>query len=152
VIRLADAAPGDEDAIVALYAELDEFYGVTSPDGSPPERAARVRSAIFGDPPLARALLAWDGSVPAGFAGYAFIWPSTALTISLYLKELYVTSAYRRAGLGRLLMGRLHQIAAERGCTRVEWTTDTGNASARTFYSSLGAEPMASKLFYRMTL
>jgi GNAT superfamily N-acetyltransferase len=85
-------------------------------------------------------------------AGYAFIWPSTALTISLYLKELYVAAACRRAGVGRLLMGRLHEIAVERGCTRVEWTTDTGNASARTFYSSLGAQPMASKLFYRMTL
>ena len=117
-IRLADALPGDEDAIVALYAELEAFYGVTSPGGSAAERASRVRAALFGDPAAGRALLAWDGTVLAGLAGYQFIWPSSALTVSLYLKELYVTSAYRRSGVGRLLMGRLVEIARGRGCTR----------------------------------
>jgi len=151
-IGLADALPGDEDAIVALYAELDAFYEVASPDGSTAERASRVRTALFGDPAAGRALLAWDGTVLAGFAGYQFIWPSSALTVSLYLKELYVTSAYRRCGVGRLLMSGLQEIARRRGCTRVEWTTDTANASARSFYDSLGAAPLASKVFYRVTL
>jgi GNAT superfamily N-acetyltransferase len=129
-IRLADAQPGDEAAIVALHAELDEFYGVTSPDGPADERVNRVRAALFGDPAAGRALLAWDGSALAGFAGYSFIWPSSALTTSLYLKELYVATAYRRSGTGRMLMKRLLQIARERGCTRVEWTADTPNAGA----------------------
>ncbi len=42
--------------------------------------------------------------------------------------------------------------ARERGCTRGEWTTDAPNAGARAFYDSLGAAPLASKLFYRATL
>ncbi len=151
-IRLAEALPGDEDATVAPYAELEEFYGATSPDGPAAERASRVRAALAGDPAAGRALLAWDGTALAGFAGYSFIWPSSALTVSLYLKELYVASAYRRDGVGRLLMGRLLEIAAERGCTRGEWTTDTSNAGARSFYDSLGAAPLASKIFYRVTL
>jgi len=151
-IRLADALPGDEDAIVALYAELDAFYGAASPEGSAAERVSRVRTALFGDPAAGRALLAWDGSVLAGFAGYQFIWPSSALTVSLYLKELYVTSAYRRSGAGRRLMDRLLEIARERGCTRIEWTADTANSGARSFYDSLGAAPLTSKLFYRVTL
>jgi RimJ/RimL family protein N-acetyltransferase len=49
-------------------------------------------------------------------------------------------------------MDRLLEIARERGCTRVEWTTDTPNAGARAFYDSLGAAPLTSKLFYRVTL
>jgi GNAT superfamily N-acetyltransferase len=160
VITMADAVPGDVDAIVALYAELDEFYGegegvgegVAGASDAPAERAERVRSALFGDPPAGRALLAWDGPVLAGFAGYQFIWPSSALTTSLYLKELYVTSAYRRAGVGRLLMDWLRAIAVARGCTRLEWTTDTSNGRAQLFYESLGAEPLETKLFYRVTL
>jgi GNAT superfamily N-acetyltransferase len=152
LIRVADAVPGDEGAIVALYAELDEFYGAASSSGTPEERADRVRTALFGNPPLGHALLARDGPVPAGFAGYSFVWPSSALTTSLYLKELYVAAAYRRSGVGRLLMDRLREIAVVRGCTRIEWTTDTGNLAAQSFYESLGARPLPTKLFYRVTL
>ena len=152
MIRVADAVPGDEGAIVALYAELDEFYGVASPEGTLRQRADRVRAALFANPPSGHALLAWDGSVLAGFAGYSFIWPSSALTTSLYLKELYVAAAYRRSGAGRLLMDRLGEIAVVRGCTRIEWTTDAGNLAAQSFYESLGAGPLPTKLFYRITL
>ena len=154
MIKVADAVPGDEDAIVALYAELDEFYGASSAGTAADraDRAERVRQTLFGNPPLGHALLAWDGSVRAGFAGYCFIWPSSALTTSLYLKELYVAAAYRRSGAGRLLMGRLREIAVARGCTRIEWTTDTGNLAAQGFYESLGARPLPTKLFYRVPL
>jgi len=152
VIIVADAGPADVDALVALYAELDEFYGVPGAQDTPAERASRVRSALFADPPAGHALLAWDGTILAGLAAYQFIWPSSALTTSLYLKELYVASAYRRAKVGRLLMDRLRSIAVARGCTRLEWTTDTSNAGAQSFYESLGAEPLETKLFYRVTL
>lgn len=148
MIKLADAALGDEDAIAVLCAELDEFYGDT-PQGTPANRGAQVRAALFTDPPLARALLAWDGPVLAGFASYSYLWPATGLTASLYLKELYVAQAYRRAGAGKLLMDGLYKIAASQGCSRVEWTTDTGNPGARAFYAALGAKPLTSKIFYR---
>lgn len=146
--RLADAAPGDGDAIAALCAELDEFYG-DAPQGTPADRDAHVRAALFGDPPLARALLAWDGLVLAGFASYSFLWPAIGLTASLYLKELYVAQAYRRTGTGKLLMDGLYKIAVSQGCSRVEWTTDAGNPAARAFYAALGAKPLTSKIFYR---
>ena len=61
MITLADAKPGDQDAIAALCAELDGFYGDT-PQGTPAERAAQVRDVLFGDPPRAFALLARDGT------------------------------------------------------------------------------------------
>jgi GNAT superfamily N-acetyltransferase len=152
VVTLAHAEPQDVDAIVALYAELDQFYGVAVAAGATQVRAERARSALFGDPPAGRALLAWDNEVLAGFAGYQFIWPSTALTTSLYLKELYVTSAYRRTGVGKLLMERLREIAVLSGCTRLEWTADLDNDASQTFYRSLGTTPLETKLFYRLTL
>ena len=152
MITVADAMPEDAGAIVTLYAELDEFYGVTDAKGASAERASRVRLALFGAPPAGRALLAWDGPVLAGFAGYQFIWPSSGLTTSLYLKELFVALGYRRAGIGGLLMDRLRSIAVARGCTRLEWTTDTSNGGAQSFYESLGAVPLETKLFYRVTL
>lgn len=147
-MRLADAKDGDETAIAALCAELDRFYD-DEPEGTPDDRATQVRAALFGDPPLARALLAWDGDVLAGFASYSFLWPAAGLTTSLYLKELYVAGSYRRAGVGKLLMDGLYGIAARRRCSRVEWTTDAGNPGAQAFYETLGVKPKASKIFYR---
>jgi RimJ/RimL family protein N-acetyltransferase len=46
-------------------------------------------------------------------------------------------------------MQGLSGIAADRGCSRIEWTTDRDNPGAQAFYVALGAEPAASKLFYR---
>ena len=150
MITLADAAPGDEDKVAALCAELDAYYGDV-PEGTPEERAAVVRDMLFGVPPLAYALLAWDSPALAGFAAYSFLWPAAGLSASLYLKELYVAVAYRRAGVGRMLMDGLGAVAARRGLSRVEWTTDTSNQGAQAFYEALGAKPLASKVFYRVT-
>lgn len=147
-IRLADAAPGDEHAIAALLAELDEFYG-DQPAGTPDQRAAQVSAVLFADVPAARALLAWDGDALAGFASWSMLWPAAGLTTSLYLKELYVAESHRRTGTGQALMDGLYRIAAERGCSRVEWTTDTDNPGAQAFYESLDVKPRTSKIFYR---
>jgi GNAT superfamily N-acetyltransferase len=150
LIKLADAAPADAGAIAGLLAELAVFYSGTL-EGTPDERAKQVRAALFGDPPAARALLAWDGAALAGLASWSFLWPAAGLTRSLYLKELYVAQAYRRTGAGKLLMEGLYRIAADYGCSRVEWTTDTGNSGAQRFYESLGATPLTTKIFYRLT-
>lgn len=148
-MRVDHAVPGDEDAIAALCAELDAFYG-DAPEGTPAGRAAQVSAALFAEPPLARALLARDRSTVTGFASYSFLWPAAGLTASLYLKELYVAQAYRRAGVGQMLMQALYRVAADRGCSRVEWTTDQDNPGAQAFYESLGVKPRASKIFYRV--
>jgi GNAT superfamily N-acetyltransferase len=147
-VRITHAVPGDEDAIVALCAEREEFYGDT-PQGTLGERARQVRAALFGGEPAARALLAWDGDALAGFSSYSVLWPAAGLTRSLYLKELYVARAHQRAGLGQALMEALYRVAADAGCSRVEWTTDTDNPGAQAFYEALGVKPWASKIFYR---
>jgi hypothetical protein len=40
--------------------------------------------------------------------------------------------------------------AREQRCSRVEWTTDTGNVDARAFYHQLGLPVHRSKVFYRV--
>jgi GNAT superfamily N-acetyltransferase len=145
---LSAATPGDAEVIAALCAEMDAFYGdETAPLGL---RLAQIRAALFTDPPPARALLAWEGGELAGFASYSFLWPAVGLSVSLYLKELYVATAFRRSGIGSLLMQGLSGIAAENGCSRIEWSTDQDNPGAQAFYAALGVEPATSKLFYRV--
>ena len=83
-------------------------------------------------------------------AAYSFLWPAAGLTRSLYLKELYIGEGYRRRGAGRLLMQALFEVAGQHGCSRVEWTTDSGNAGAQAFYEMLRLPRHPSKVFYRV--
>ena len=58
--------------------------------------------------------------------------------------------AYRRQGVGKLLMHAIFETAAALGCSRVEWTTDAGNTAAQAFYAKLGLPAHPSKVFYRV--
>lgn len=134
-------------AMVQLLEEMGRCYGTT---GAVEEQHRQVREALFASPPAARALLAWNQSQLAGMAAYSFLWPAVGLTRSLYLKELYVATAYRRCGIGLLLMRSLLDVAGSHGCSRVEWTADVASAGARAFYAKLGIPPLSSKVFYRI--
>jgi GNAT superfamily N-acetyltransferase len=131
--------------------EMDNFYEVANPE--PIEAKIRnISSMLSGAGPSAVVLLAWERGELAGFASYSYLWPAAGTTRSLYLKELYVRSGYRRSGVGQALMERLFGIAREKGCSRIEWTTDRGNCAAQEFYRGIGAEPRPAKLFYRVEL
>lgn len=143
------AEPVHVDAVVVLLEELDKFYGET--DVEPIDvRVRQINEALFGDPPLAYAVLAWDAEALVGLATYSFLWPAAGLTRSLYLKELYVAEAARGRGVGKLLMDRLIEIATKNSCSRIEWTTDRGNRQAQRFYDKLGVAQNGGKIFYRL--
>ena len=133
-------------ALADLLAERDRFYGVTGPDPEP----AAIADALFGPVTAGRALVAVHDGAVAGLAAYSFLWPAAGVTRSLYLKELFVRATARRLGIGRLLMRELHAVAAEHRCSRLEWTADTDQPDAQRFYAALGAEVLATKLFYRV--
>ena len=149
VITVSPAESRDAAAIAALLGDLSRFYGAT--ESEPPERRiGQISEAIFTSPPTAYALLARDGDQVAGLAAYSYLWPAVGATRSLYLKELYVPDAYRRQGVGKLLMRAIFATAGTLGCSRVEWTTDAGNTAAQAFYAKLGLAAYPSKIFYRV--
>jgi GNAT superfamily N-acetyltransferase len=149
VITITPTQPTDATALADMAEEMDRFYGATEIDPIQ-VRISQISEALFSDRPSAHALLARDEGKPVGFASYSFLWPAVGLTRSLYLKELYVSAAARRTGVGKLLMQRLFDIAIKNGCSRVEWTTDSDNREAQLFYAELGVPVDESKLFYRI--
>lgn len=147
VTRVQDAA--DLVDIVKLLNEMDLFYGDELTE-SAQERTRQASLALLGNPPSSHAIIARNGtSEPIGFASYSFLWPAVGSSRSLYLKELYVTQAHRRKGIGRTLMQQIFKIATSEGCSRVEWTADAANDDALRFYESIGASPFSEKIFYR---
>jgi GNAT superfamily N-acetyltransferase len=144
--------PAERDSVEAmatLLEEMDRFYGAT--DVEPLEhRVRQINEAIFGSPPAAHVLLAWDDARLVGLATYSFLWPAFGLTRSLYVKELYVAQKDRRKGIGKLLMQSIIEVAAKHQCSRVEWTTDDDNVNAQRFYDVLALRKLSSKVFYRL--
>lgn len=146
---ICPAGLDDIPAMAALLAEMDRFYGA-EPAEAEQDRERQIGEALFAEPVAGYALLARDRVRLAGLAAYSYVWPAVGLRRSLYLKELYVAQEYRRQGVGTLLMTALFEIAAARGCSRVEWTTDNDNNGAMRFYTRLGAPVCESKVFYRV--
>jgi len=54
-----------------------------------------------------------------------------------YLQDLFVDASVRGAGAGRALIERVGQVARERDCLRLYWTTKEDNATARRLYDRL---------------
>lgn len=54
-----------------------------------------------------------------------------------YLEDLYVDEVVRGLGVGRALIEHVYEFASMKGCNRVYWTTQEGNAPARKLYDSL---------------
>lgn len=149
MIAVRPAISTDVDQLLQLTEEMDRFYGAT--EFEPLDlRRRQLHDALFGDSPAARALLAVDQDTAVGFAAYSFLWPAVGLTRSLYLKELYVSDALQRRGIGRSVMEALLDVARGHDCSRVEWTTDSDNPGAQAFYKTFGVEPKDGKVFYRL--
>lgn len=110
---------------------------------------AQISATLFREHPAAYLLLAKENERAVGYASYSFLWPAADLTQSLYLKELYVSEADRRSGVGKLLMDRLIEIAKETGCSRMEWTADGDNPLAIGFYDGMGYTRNWGKVLYR---
>ncbi|KPM56209.1 hypothetical protein ACG83_08620 [Frankia sp. R43] len=147
-ISVAPATLDDAEDLAALMEELDTYYQAP-PVEELAVRVAQIQRLLFGPTPVASVLLARDGARLVGMASYSYLWPAAGVTHSLFLKELYVSAAARRRGVGRVLMEHLRTVAEERGCSRVEWTTDQENTEAQTFYDALGAHVHDGKVFYR---
>lgn len=149
MVEIRSAEPRDVQALAVLMDDIDRFYGATDVEFSS-HRAPQIAASLFQEPRAAYVLLAWEGEQLVGMAAYSFLWPAAGVTRSLYLKELYVITSFRRKGVGTLLMQALCRIAVEHECSRIEWTADTGNVLAEAFYEQLGVPKNREKTFYRL--
>jgi GNAT superfamily N-acetyltransferase len=118
--------------------EFDRAGGSTS--GPLFATAEGLRSAMFGEPAFAHALLLEYGGGPLGFALYYFRFSSFAARPSLWLDDLYVDQQRRRRGAGKHLMRRLARIAERWNCTHLAWTANEHNVEGMSFYRKLRAE------------
>ena len=106
----ADVAP-----IHAMILELAAFENLSREVQSNGDDLLR---ALFGEPPVAEALVACSGNDVVGFALFFMHYSTFAGKPGIYLEDLFVRPQFRSHGIGKQLLVRVAQLAVERGCAR----------------------------------
>ena len=138
----------DVDAIVGLIRELAEFEKLTHLLQVTPQT---LRPHLFGDKPVAEALVA---EVDRNVVAFALFFTNFSTFLSrpgLYLEDLYVQPAQRGSGIGQALLARLGAIALQRNYGRFEWSVLDWNENAIRFYEKMGATVMPDWRICRVT-
>jgi GNAT superfamily N-acetyltransferase len=133
-IKARDATTEDAGGIHGLARELAETVG----DEPPTEEAIRARLEELLDEPRARVLVAEN---EAGIVGGASFWIKPDLAHGdtvIDVPMLVVAEDHRRAGVGKLLMEEVRNVASDNGASQIELVATRANVTAREFYRSLG--------------
>ena len=138
----------DAPALVGLITELAEFEQLTHLLRVTPQSLA---DNLFGDRPVAEAVVAECDGQPVGFALFFSNFSTFLGQPGLYLEDLYVQPAHRGTGIGRMLLAYLGALAVERGCGRFEWSVLDWNARAIRFYERMGATLLPEWRICRVT-
>jgi len=147
-LQIRPAKESDAPLVLEFIRKLAE-YGDISNETTVTE--SDVRAALFGERPVAEAILAFAGREPAGFAVYSFTFSSFMGKPGIFVEDLFVEHQFRGRGVGKALLLTLARRGRERGCGRLEWSVLNWNEQAMEFYQELGAVPMDEWTTFRLT-
>jgi GNAT superfamily N-acetyltransferase len=145
-IVIRQPTEADTLALAAHFSEMQAHYRCPVPD------AVAIKAAALACRPVAttfdpRILIALAGATVIGSVVMNVTFPASALTLSLYIRDLYVARSARRRGVGRMLVEAANHVRASEGFSALEWTTDSSNAAARKLYETCGARQMDRTYF-----
>ncbi len=146
-LLVREARRQDVPLLLSLFGELAEYEHLEHELRASEEL---LDEALFGARPAAEALIA---ELDTQTAGYALFYPtfSSFLAVQgIWLEDLFVRPAQRRAGVGRALLAAVAARVRERGGERLEWAALDWNELALGFYRGLGAQPMSEWITHRL--
>lgn len=151
-MSIRDAGPDDVRLIFDWIVELADYERAGEMVRGTPELLAE---ALFGPQPTAEAVIAEvfdDGapSEPGGFALFHLTFSTWECRPGIWLEDLYVPPAQRRAGVGGALVAHLARVTLERGYTRLQWAALDWNTPALEFYARLGAARLEQWKLHRL--
>lgn len=132
--------------LAAHFSEMQAHYGQPVPD------AVALKAAVLAcNPPIhtfdPRVLVAVEGETVVGSIVMNVTFPAAELSLSLYIRDLYVAKVARRHGVGRMLVKAATSLRANEGFSALEWTTDSANAAAKRLYEACGARQLNRTYF-----
>jgi len=147
MLTLRPATPEDTELILAFIRELALYERAPEMAVARPED---IQKHLFGEHPLAFAVMAqWEGA-PAGMALWFYNFSTWEGKPSLYLEDLFVRPEYRGKGIGKALLQHLAKVALDKGCTRYVWQVLDWNTPSLDFYQAMGASVLKEWLTCRV--
>ncbi|WP_166361717.1 GNAT family N-acetyltransferase [Pseudomonas akapageensis] len=146
-LTIRPATPADAAQILAFITELAIYEKA---EHEVVATVADIEKSLFSADATAKALICCQGDLPIAFAVYFFNYSTWQGRNGLYLEDLYVSNEHRGCGAGKLLLRHLARVACDSGCGRFEWSVLDWNQPAIDFYHSIGAQPQAEWVRYRM--
>ncbi len=138
------------DDAVDIFTQLSAYHlGDNASDSK--TVAANLKNNILGGQSAMNLLLAYCNGSVCALAAYAILYPATKETGQLFLKELFVSQAYIRKGVGEHLMSYIARLAIHKNCSRFDWTANEDSEKAAAFYEKLQAPILKKKQYYRLT-
>ena len=147
MFEIREARPTDVSTLMSMIGDLAEYERLSDQVVG---TAVELHDSLFGQDRSAYALIALEDGVPVGYAIYFFNFSTFLCRKGLYVEDVYVEPSRRGRGYGKNLLARLAQIAADKGCGRMEWAVLDWNAPAIRFYESLGARPLSGWTTFRV--
>ena len=145
VIRAAELA--DVPLLLELFRDLAVYEQIEHELDATPQLLER---ALFGERPVAEALIAMLGEEAAGYALFFTTFSSFHGREGVWLEDLFVRPAHRRAGVGRALLAAVAARMHAREGARLEWSALDWNELALSFYRGLGASTMGHWVTHRL--
>jgi GNAT superfamily N-acetyltransferase len=145
-LRIEKACERDIALILEFIRKLAEYERMSHRVFATEED---LRAALFGERPVAEVLLAFAESEPAGFAVFFPTFSTFAGRAGIYLEDIFVAPAHRRAGIGTALLAAVARLAAERGGA-LSWSVLKWNRPAIDFYKRLGAVEVTEWSGYKL--
>ena len=146
--QIRAATENDAATILALIKDLAQYEKLSHEVAATEDD---IRQSLFGDRPVAEALIGELEDVPISFALFFYNFSTFLGKPGIYLEDLYVKSDYRGNGFGRKMLAHIAGLAKERNCGRFEWSVLDWNAPAIRTYDRLNARPMKEWILYRLT-
>jgi len=146
-VIIREARRQDAALLLEMFAELAEYERLSDIMRATEERIER---ALFGERPVAEAMIAERGGEAAGYAVYFSTFSSFLASPGIWLEDLFVRPPHRRFGVGRALLSAVAARTRERGGERLEWAALDWNELALGFYRGIGASTMDEWVTHRL--
>ncbi|HDR2462382.1 GNAT family N-acetyltransferase [Enterobacter ludwigii] len=149
-MNISICRPDEYDDLADIFIEMETYYNQTL-CLSRRDMSVYLRDKIFAaDSGTEVHKVVCDGVI-AAFSCVSVMYPSPRFSGQMFIKELFVSAPFRRAGIGRELMSFIASRAKERGCFQLDWLSVTADPLAQTFYESLGAQIIRSVNYHRIS-
>lgn len=133
------ATRDDLPLIFSLIEEIADYERLSHEIDATP---ASIEEALFGARPAAYCDIGELDGEAVGFALWFYNFSTFRGRRGIYLEDLFVRPAARKAGVGKALLANLAKRCIAQGLVRLEWSVLDWNRTAIDFYVAHGAKLM----------